>query len=274
MPAQIQYPLVQSDREFDRLIEQGRFYGELTERLFVAAGIHQGMRLLDVGCGAGDVSFLAARLVGPRGCVVGVDRSPAAIASARTRAAEAGLENMTFVENEFLSFSSSVQFDAVVGRFILIYQPNPVVVLRHAVSYLRPGGVAVFQETDCSRWPPGRLRDSPLLERVSEWFKQSYIALGAEMQMGMKLPIVFQQAGLPMPETRVESRLVADADSPYYRLIAEFFRMLLPTMERLGIATAAEVDVDTLEARLRAEIRAFGSVVMTPPLVAAWAIKA
>ena len=273
MTAQFRYPLTQTDREFDRLIEQGRFYGELTERLFVAAGIEQGMRVLDIGCGAGDVSFLVARLIGPRGCVVGVDRSPAAIASARSRAAEAGLKNITFVENEFLSFSSSFQFDAAVGRFILIYQPNPIAVLRHALSYLRPAGVLVFQETDCSRWPPGRLFDSPLLARVSEWFKQSYNALGAEMQMGMKLPAVFQEAGLPVPDTRVESRLVTDPDSPYYRLTAEFFRMLLPTMERLGIATAAEVDVDTLEARLRAEIRAFGSIVMTPPLVGAWAVK-
>ena len=70
MTNQIHYPLVQSDDEFDRLIEQNRFYGELTERVLLAAGIQQGMRLLDVGCGGGDVSFLLARLVGPQGAVL------------------------------------------------------------------------------------------------------------------------------------------------------------------------------------------------------------
>ena len=273
MTTDLQYPLVQTDREFDRLIEQGRFYGELTERLFIAAGIQPGMRVLDVGCGAGDVSFLLARLVGPSGRVTGIDLSSAAIASALKRAAGAGLTNVAFVEDELSRFASPVPFDAVVGRFILIYQSDPVAALRHVVTQVRRGGIVAFQETDCSRWPPARLPNPPLLARVSDWFQQTYVALGAEMQMGMKLPSVLQQAGLPMPETRVESRLVTDADSPYYRLIAEFFRMLLPTLEGLGVATAAEVDVATLEERLRAEIRAFGAVVMTPPLVGAWAVK-
>ena len=156
----------------------------------------------------------------------------------------------------------------------MIYQPDPVAVLRHVASQVRRGGLVVFQEMDCSQWPPARLCDSPLLAQVGDWFKKTYVVLGAEMQMGMKLPRVFEQAGLPVPEARVESRLVTDPGSPYYHLIPEFFRTLLPTMERLGVATAAEVDVDTLEERLRAEVRALGTVALTPPLVGAWARKA
>jgi len=269
----LHYPLVQTEDEFERLIEQGQFYGELTERVLLAAGIREGMRVLDVGCGAGDVSFLLARLVGPSGSVFGVDRSSAAIGSAQKRASGAGLTNVTFAEKELSSFVASVPFDAVVGRFVLIYQTDPVAVLRHAVSQVRRGGIVAFQETDCSRWPPARLPGSPLLARVSDWFEQTYMALGAEMQMGMKLPSVFRQAGLPTPHTRVESRLVTEADSPYYRLIAEFVRALLPTMEGLGVAVATEVDVSTLEQRLRAEVRALGTVALTPPLVGAWAAK-
>ena len=138
MRTDLQYPLVQTDREFDRLIEQGRFYGELTERLFLAAGIQEGMRVLDVGCGAGDVSFLLARLVGPRGYVVGVDRSSAAIANAQKRAGGAGLENVDFLASELAEFSSPRPFDAAAGRFFLIYQADPVAVLRHVAGVVKP----------------------------------------------------------------------------------------------------------------------------------------
>ena len=47
----------------------------ITERLLRNAGIDAGMRVLDLGCGAGDVSMLAAELVGPQGSIVGIDRS-------------------------------------------------------------------------------------------------------------------------------------------------------------------------------------------------------
>src|SRR6266571_1409689 len=74
-----QYALGHATGEIERLIEQGRFFGDLTERLFRDAGMRPAMRVLDIGCGMGDVSFLAASLVGPEGAVTGVDRSPEAI---------------------------------------------------------------------------------------------------------------------------------------------------------------------------------------------------
>ena len=57
--------------------------------IFAEAGIRPGMRVLDLGCGAGDVTFVAADLVGPDGSVVGVDRSPQALARAQLRAGSA-----------------------------------------------------------------------------------------------------------------------------------------------------------------------------------------
>jgi len=85
------YVLGHSAEELNRLIDQARLFGELTEDVFVRAGIGPGMRVLDVGCGAGDVSFLLARMVGPSGTVVGVDRSEDAVAMANARARAMGL---------------------------------------------------------------------------------------------------------------------------------------------------------------------------------------
>ena len=97
---QPRYILGHDRDELDRLIDQARFFGDLTEEVLRRAGVEPGMRVLDVGCGTGDVLFLATRLVGPTGAVLGVDRSAAAVAVAERRARDAGLGNVSFVVQE------------------------------------------------------------------------------------------------------------------------------------------------------------------------------
>ena len=70
------YVLGHSERELERLRLQAQLIDPITRQFLIEAGIAPGMRVLDVGCGAGDVALLAADLVGPTGQVVGVD-SPA-----------------------------------------------------------------------------------------------------------------------------------------------------------------------------------------------------
>src|SRR5262250_2979089 len=90
-----QYVLGSTDAEHERLIRQAGYLDPLTELLFRDAGIGLGQRILDVGSGVGDVAMLAARLVGPAGEVVGVERDVRSIARAKARVAEAGLTNVT-----------------------------------------------------------------------------------------------------------------------------------------------------------------------------------
>ena len=82
----VEYAPGHSSRELDRLSFQGSVFAPFTRQLFTQAGIQPGMRVLDVGSGSGDVSFLAADLVGEGGHVLGVDRSAEAVQRARVRA--------------------------------------------------------------------------------------------------------------------------------------------------------------------------------------------
>ena len=84
-PGSPQYVLGRSETESQRLVKQAAFLRPSTERVFRKAGIAEGMHVLDLGCGAGDVSFLAAELVGPTGSVVGIDVDPGVLALARAR---------------------------------------------------------------------------------------------------------------------------------------------------------------------------------------------
>ncbi len=95
------YVLRRAGGEEERRLEaQARVIDPLTERLFRAAGLVPGMRVLELGSGAGDVSMLAARLVGREGAVVGVEFSAEAIATARRRVHEAGFRNVSLLEGD------------------------------------------------------------------------------------------------------------------------------------------------------------------------------
>src|SRR5258707_14305670 len=93
-PSGVPYVLGDTGAEHERLIRQAAIFDPFTERLFRDAGIGQGQRVLDIGSGVGDVAMLGARLVGPRGEAVGVERDRSKLASARARAAEAGLHTV------------------------------------------------------------------------------------------------------------------------------------------------------------------------------------
>src|SRR5262249_832202 len=124
------YPLGHTDAEHERLIGQAKRVGPITERFFREAGIGLGQRVLDLGSGVGDVAMLVGRLVGHSGEVVAIERDPKSIARARARVTEAGLQNVTFSESDLSEIADQKPFDAVVGRFILMYLADPVAVLR------------------------------------------------------------------------------------------------------------------------------------------------
>ena len=89
------YLMGRSEAETRRLMAQHRLYGTFTRRLLEDAGIEEGMKVLDVGSGAGDVALLAAEFVGPTGSVVGVDQDSEVLETASARAEASGLTNMS-----------------------------------------------------------------------------------------------------------------------------------------------------------------------------------
>jgi ubiquinone/menaquinone biosynthesis C-methylase UbiE len=264
-----EYPLGHSDRELDRLSLQAHLFEPFTRQLFREAGIGAGMRVLDVGCGAGDVAFLAAELIGPTGTVLGVDRTPAAIIRATARAESKRISNVHFVQGDPTQMKFDEDFDALVGRLILMYYPDPVDALRKLLPHLRPGGIVVFQEIDasgCKSHPA-----SPTYERCVDWITRTFHLTGAQAKTGLELHRIFRSAGLPEPTLRLDAAVGAGPDTPAYKMLPEIVRSLLPAMERLGIATAAEVEVEKLSFRIREEVVADHGVVISPSLIGAWA---
>jgi SAM-dependent methyltransferase len=92
----LEYVFEDSQREIQRLISQAAIVRPVTERLLRNVKIGPGMHVLDLGCGAGDVSMLAAEFVGPTGLVVGIDRNREVVTLAAERAQSAGLRQVSF----------------------------------------------------------------------------------------------------------------------------------------------------------------------------------
>ena len=264
------YPLGHTDAEHERLIQQAARVAPITERFFREAGIAPGQRVLDLGSGVGDVAMLVARLVGPSGKVVGVERDPKSIARARARVTEADFHNVSFNESNVNEILDEKPFDAAVGRFILMYLPDPVATLRSISQVVRPGGAFVFQEP-C--WVPvlAHLASLPLWFATASLIDKA-MRSSANHDMATELYRTFVEAGLPAPTMRMELPM---GNEPY---LAQWYYdtlcSLRPQIEQLRLPIESLGSLDTLVQRLQAEVAESKIVGCWFASVGAWCRKA
>jgi SAM-dependent methyltransferase len=262
------YALGHSQRELERLSGQAEIFAPFTFRMLKEAGLSEGMRVLDVGCGNGDVSFLAASLAGASGEVVGVDKAPAAVEKSRERARNAAIQNVTFEAGDALEMPFGSPFDAIIGRLVLMHQPDPVAMLRRLASLLRPGGIIAFQEFDirgAHSCPP-----SPIFEQCLRWVLTAFERTGTDSRMGQKLYATFMAAGLPAPRMSFDAGIWGGPENPATHMLSEVVRSLLPVLQKFNIATEAEVAIDSLQERMQRELLEGGAIAISPSLIGAW----
>ena len=266
------YALGCSEHETEQLQQRALLWNPSTRRMLEDGGIAAGMRVLDVGSGAGDVALLAAEMVGTQGSVLGIDVNPVILETARTRARAAGLGHLTFRLGDIRQLDPAHEFDVVVGRLVLQYVSDPVAVLISANRHLRSGGIAAFQEADLTA-PVQAVPPSALLDRVSVWIVEAFRRSGTDTELGIKLRQLFLKAGFREPHLHADRFMGGGPAWVGYAHLAGLTKSLLPLIEAGEIATAAEVEVDTLAKRLRDEILSTNSVVPYTALVRAWAQK-
>ena len=269
-----EYTMGRSQEETDRLIEQSQLYEDVTRRFFLRSGIATGMKVLDVGSGAGDVALTLAEFVGPDGTVVGVDLNPDILKTAQARADAAGFSNIEFIAGDTRTLELPNDFDAVVGRLVLMYMADPVEALKHLATHLSPGGIAAFQEAYFAPYTVAEHPDTPLANELIKWGCTVFERSGAHLDMGMELYQAFVDAGLPEPTLHFEAPMGGPVNWSGYEYLANSFRSLVPLLEAYGITTAEKLDVDTLAERIQAEVAAAKRPIMLPPHITAYATLA
>jgi SAM-dependent methyltransferase len=269
MTSTTEYLLGHDEQELTRLEHQAAMLAPATRAILGLAGIRPGMRVLDLGTGAGDVAFEVAEMVGPTGSVVGVDQSVTALRYAAVRAERRALTNVSFIHDDVHTIRITDQFDAVVGRLILLYTPEPAEILRRFAALVRPGGVVAMMEYEMHA--AGTLPATDLSRRTVHWICEAFDRSGLDASLGAKLGAIMAGAGFADASVVGLQGYRQPGDPAGPKLAAETVRTLLPAIEKTGIATAADVDIDTLEARLAEESVRLGTTFKPPTLVGAWA---
>jgi ubiquinone/menaquinone biosynthesis C-methylase UbiE len=263
-----EYILGHAASELERLIRQAAFFGDLTAHTLKQAGLGPGMRVLDLGCGAGDVSLLAASIVGPSGSVTGVDMSADTVKATQARIDGAKISNVKIEAGDITKLPYVAEFDAVIGRLILLYLGDPVAGMKAFRGYVKPGGLIYFQEF--GRPQMTSLPLVPLHDKARGWIEAAFERGKIDLYMGMRLAGLYREAGLPPASMLAMSRVETGPDSPVYEYMAQTVSSLLPLIEKTGVATREEVGIDTLAARMREQAVAANAVLRVPELIAAW----
>jgi SAM-dependent methyltransferase len=264
------YVLGATDAEHDRLLRQAARLEPFTERLFRDAGIGPGQRVLDVGSGVGDVAFLVVRLVGPTGEVVGIDLDGTALEKARVRASQLGFRNVRFVESDVSAAPVGTPFDAVVGRLILQFLPDPAAALRSLATEVKPGGVVVFHEANWASFL-SQAAHLPLRSLCGSLIIETFRRSGARTDMELALFRGFLNMGFSPPDLRLETPVGNDPETR--RWIFDLFCTVRRRFDEFGISATAVGDMDTLFHRLEAELDSTQSYAACIGLVGAWARK-
>ena len=239
-----------ADYEVRRQRLQAVLMQPMTEWLLHNLGLREGQTVLDIGCGPGDVSLLAAERVGRSGRVIGIDLASRAVDAARHRAQAAGLDNVEFhvgSENDLQAFAG---VDLIIGRLVLIHQSDPATFLRTLAAKARPGGMIAFHEhagttPPCSR-PPLPMFDEAMTT-ITNCFQSAFQSPYAALEMSD----LFRRAGLPSPGMISSYPVFTDPASPVF----EWCCLSLRLFSDIGMLRHYPHDLTCLSDQLRSEFR-------------------
>lgn len=207
-----------------------------------------GERILDVGCGLGQLTRALARVVGGSGRVLGVDESQDQLAEASRLAREAGegetpelrrgdAANLPLAADEWGSF------DVVHTRFVLEHVRDPLAVVRAMAGAVRPGGRIVLEDDDHDLfrlWP-----ELPIVSRVWRAYLRTYENLGNDPYVGRKLVELLQQAGARPVRNQwlFFGSCAGHSDfEAYVTNLSEVFRGAEPAIAGTGLVAGSDIE--------------------------------
>ena len=208
-----EYSLATGEAAVKRLSALHRIYSPAGSRILRQAGLKEGMRVADFGCGVGATTQMLAEMVGPTGHVTGIDVSAAQCEQGRQRCQDAGLANVDFVaESATATGLPRNSFDLAYCRFLLLHLTDPEGCLREMIAVLKPGGILVIEDGDLTTAgsaPPSALH----------WFADLFGRLGPtrnlDYTLARNLYHMVKAAGIDHPEIEIHQPALPRGEERY-----------------------------------------------------------
>src|SRR5262245_44785064 len=233
------YILATGGKDVKRLRLLHEVYGPGTEALFHRVGLREGLRVVEIGCGSGNIACWVAQQVGPSGSVIGIDVSPQQIEVARKQAQRRDLRNIDFhVADAYAPRLPEGSFDLVYCRLVLSHLTRPAAALAAMRSLTRPGGLVVCEEIDIGCW----LCDPPATAMTRFFALNGALGerLGEDFCLGASLHRLFREVGFARPE--VGTNFVLALRGEQKRMLGMTFAEFAPELVREGLASQEEID--------------------------------
>ncbi len=237
--------------ELARLEFQHEVWVAPLHELAARAGLREGHRLLDLGCGPGFTSLELAELVGRSGRVIACDASARFLGFLRAERERRGAPQIEPLEARVEELELPPQsLDAVYARWLFCWLPDPGAALARLVPLLRPGGVILVQ--DYLDWGAMKLLPhGAVFARGVEACLASWKQGGSRIDVMEILPGFARENGLRVERFETRSRL-GGVGSLEWRWMEQFFLAYLPKLVERGGYAAQELEAWRAEWSARA----------------------
>jgi ubiquinone/menaquinone biosynthesis C-methylase UbiE len=261
------YALATGANAVRRLHLLHNIYSPAGRRLLLQAGLRQGMRVADFGCGVGATTRMLAEMVGPSGSVIGIDVNKAQLEQAAAWCAMGGLTNTDFTQASASSTGLPRDaFDLVYCRFLLLHLTDPVSCLREMREVLTPGGILFVEDGDLAS--AGSLPPSSL-HAFADLFNRLGPVHGVDYSLANNLYHLVKSVGFSHPKLEIHQPALLEGEDRYFLQwsVAEAG----PAFVDAGLITSERLERSLSEMQDATEDR--DVLILAPRMFLVWARK-
>lgn len=192
------YPIVTGEHDRQRLKIINKIYNSATCLFLQQSGLKAGMKILEIGCGTGEIACWLAKQVTPAGKVIAIDNSAEQLAIAEQTAKKAGvMNNIEFIQFDIRNLGQlKEKFDFIYGRAVVEFLiEGHKSVFKELYSLLNSSGILTYESVSAVENGHFSYPHQPVMDDYFSINKQYFLASRMTADLPSKLYLWFREFG-------------------------------------------------------------------------------